>query len=177
MRNAHPLISFLQCPVTKTALSYIELDDDTALLSEGGIVYPIINGVIVMKPVSRVVREKCIGFLSRHDANLRKLGNSIDLSKTQHVLVDNSGCHEPSWHEDEMAYWESVFHLYGSRWRWDVPWVWLKRSHVRGYAGSHIRFSPLLTKAYPLLSRWILNISRSLQTYVRIWSRHIGIKR
>lgn len=108
MSNAHPLISFLQCPITKTRLSYIRLDDD-ALLSDGGIVYPIIDGVVVMKPIAPVVREKCAAFLSRNDASLRKLGNAFDLSQTQRVLVGNSGCHNPSWHEDEMAYWESVF--------------------------------------------------------------------
>lgn len=47
----HKLIDLLVCPRTKSNLKYVELAQDAALISQAdGVLYPIIENVVVMKP-------------------------------------------------------------------------------------------------------------------------------
>jgi len=109
MSDAHPLISCLRCPVTRSRVSQFTLGNDTCVVSDMGILYPFIDGVLVMNPVAPAIKEKCSAFLSRNVNHLKYLGNLIDLDKTKEILLSKANSEEGIWHEKEMAYWETVF--------------------------------------------------------------------
>lgn len=109
MSAAHPLISCLRCPVTGSKVSHVQLGKDTCVVSDMGILYPFIDGVLVMNPVAPIIKKKCTAFLSRNADHLRDLGNRIDLDKTEEILLAKANTEKGIWHEKEMAYWESVF--------------------------------------------------------------------
>ena len=61
----HPLLDLVICPKTKSELKFIQLENGAGLLSKkDGVLYPIINDVIIMKPVSQQVKELCSDFLN-----------------------------------------------------------------------------------------------------------------
>ena len=103
------LRTMLRCLLTGSRVSHVDFGDDTCVVGDSGLLYPFIDGVLVMNPVAPTIKKKCAAFLSRNANHLRDFGNRIDLDKTKEILLSQASTEKGIWHEKEMAYWESVF--------------------------------------------------------------------
>lgn len=110
MKRAHHLINLLVCPRTKSELLYVDLGESAGLLSkEDGVLYPIINNIVIMQPVAPRVKNMCVNFLEQNAAFLKKLGSKYDSKLTVEILCHTSNDRSAKWYQDEMEYWERSF--------------------------------------------------------------------
>lgn len=110
--DRHHLLDLLICPATGKRLDFIELSRGQGVLAENtGIIYPIINGIVVMKPVAEQTKKLCHKFLYRNSGELKVLAH-YDEAETIAALGLDYIDEQTDWHAGEMAYWESRFQRY-----------------------------------------------------------------
>jgi len=108
--NRHPLLDLLVCPRTKSRLAYVELQGGAGLVSEqDGVLYPIINNIVIMNPAAPQIKEICHDFFRANENSISKLGREVNLPLTKEVLCSAPQGGQAEWHEREMAYWERRF--------------------------------------------------------------------
>lgn len=102
-------MELLACPRTRDGLSLVEIGGDNWLACQAsGVVYPIIDNIVVMYPVTEELKDRCRKLLQRLGDTYSDLVNKIDIEKTRQFLaldVDSGA----GWEEEEMAYWEKLF--------------------------------------------------------------------
>jgi SAM-dependent methyltransferase/uncharacterized protein YbaR (Trm112 family) len=107
--EAKALIDLLVCPRSHDALKLIVVGDEEALVCPAtGVVYPIIDNVVIMNPVTRELKDRCNAFLQRVESALDSINEHLDLEKTREALALGPGT-SVGWEEEEMAYWEEFF--------------------------------------------------------------------
>jgi len=107
--DAKKLIELLVCPRSRDGLSLVEIGGDNWLACQAsGVVYPIIDDIVVMDPVTIELKDRCRKLLQRLGDTNGDLVNKLDIEKTrQYLALDvDSGA---GWEEAEMGYWEKLF--------------------------------------------------------------------
>ncbi len=108
--NENELVKRIICPRSKKALRPVSVGDEWALLCpETGVLYPVVDGVIITAPVTEEVKDLCESFLNKNRGALSNMdgGFSMEMTRKALSLDDDRGGGE--WSKDEMLYWESLF--------------------------------------------------------------------
>ena len=124
MIKDNSLLDLVICPRTNSELKIVYLENGSGLLSkEDGVLYPIINGVIIMKPVSQQVRNMCLDFFSSNENALYSLGTEYNHDLTCQVLDYCATPDQLDWHGQEMTYWEGLYEKQLRAYK-DIPTNW-----------------------------------------------------
>ena len=134
MKNISFLTDLLVCPRTKSDLTYIDLGHEAAFLSKEGILYPVIDNIVVMNPVIPQVKSICARFLDRNEAYLSRLNSDYNRELSKKVLLSTPEDEAHKWNYEEMVYWEESFkdrlqkyRLHKPSWNRELPrWKLLK---------------------------------------------------
>lgn len=110
MSNPHHLLNLVVCPRTKSELEYVKFGSHSGLLSrKDGVLYPLIEGVVVMQPVTPQIKTMCRDFFEENSISLAGLKPFYSPEKTRQVLLSPPDIKTQDWREEEMEYWEQGF--------------------------------------------------------------------
>lgn len=104
------LLNLLICPRSKQRLKHIGVGNDEALLCpSSGVLYPIVDDIVIMNPVTKEVKNLCAMFLEKHSNLLSSLHNNFNIEATKMALSLDSKLGDNKWSQEEMTYWERRF--------------------------------------------------------------------
>ncbi|OGW29171.1 MAG: hypothetical protein A2X59_08140 [Nitrospirae bacterium GWC2_42_7] len=100
----------LVCPRTREPLEYVSLDTEAGFLCPAtGVLYPVIDGIIIMAPITDDVKKLCLAFFKRQSGALTILGGQFSINETFKALSLVTLAETIDWSSEEMRYWEQRF--------------------------------------------------------------------
>jgi len=98
--------------MNRAALRPVSLEKAMVLRSDvGNFLYPIIDNIIIMSPISRQLRSMCNTFFKENSGAIAKLGIDPDPPKLTERLLAFMEKKELAWLEEEMTFWEDKFRV------------------------------------------------------------------
>jgi SAM-dependent methyltransferase/uncharacterized protein YbaR (Trm112 family) len=109
-REGRQFVSLLVCPRSREGLELVSSGNEEGLVCAAtGVLYPVIDGIVIMEPVTDDVKALCRGFLKTDNTVISMLGSRFSMEKTCQALSLDAESTDNRWGQEEMSYWERVF--------------------------------------------------------------------